>query len=251
MLTLQNGQSFETHNPTACGDIVLVCEHASKYIPAELKGLGLDPDVQEKHIAWDPGAVNVARKMTKILNAVLVASSVSRLVYDCNRGPEAVDAMPTHSEIYDISGNLSLSREERDWRVDNIYKAFHNEIAANLHPANGLPLFVTIHSFVPVYKGVKRAVEIGVLHDDDKRLADFILGQDCALNMARNQPYGPQDGVTHTLKKHALNKKLPNVMIEIRNDLIATDKGQEHMAQLLSGILAKALKEFNETKETV
>ena len=36
----------------------------------------------------------------------------------------------------------------------------------------------------------------------------------------RNEPYGPQDGVCHTLNLHAGARGLAYAMIEIRNDLI-------------------------------
>jgi hypothetical protein len=47
----------------------------------------------------------------------------------------------------------------------------------------------------------------------------------------RNYPYGPADGVTHTLKKHGLTREIANVMLEIRNDLISDDAGQAAMGR--------------------
>jgi predicted N-formylglutamate amidohydrolase len=94
-----------------------------------------------------------------------------------------------------------------------------------------------MHSFTPVYKGTQRQVEIGLLHDSDSRLADAMLElapTQTGCVVRRNEPYGPQDGVTHTLKEHALPKTLPNVMIEVRNDLIQTEGQQRDMAILLA-----------------
>ena len=99
------------------------------------------------------------------------------------------------------------------------------------------PVLVTVHSFTPVYYGKRRLLDIGLLHDSDTRLADAMLENATAhtdLKVERNAPYGPQDGVTHTLKEHAIPAGLPNVMIEIRNDLIATEEDQAAMAELLS-----------------
>jgi predicted N-formylglutamate amidohydrolase len=101
-----------------------------------------------------------------------------------------------------------------------------------------------VHSFTPVYHGVARSVEIGLLHDKDARLTDAMLA--CAASntthvVERNQPYGPKDGVTHTLKEHALPHNRPNVMIEIRNDLIATEQAQKAMATMLSAWLTEAM----------
>lgn len=101
-----------------------------------------------------------------------------------------------------------------------------------------------MHSFTPVYHGVKRAVEIGVLHDADSRLADAMLmrAADTSLyRIARNEPYGPADGVTHTLQLHGLRHGLPNVMIEVRNDLISDETGQDVAADFLTGLLQESL----------
>ena len=94
-----SNEAVEVINAGAKAPLVLVCEHAAREIPACFDGLGLDAAARESHVAWDPGALAVARAMAQDLDAVLVAGRVSRLVYDCNRPPEAPGAMPAQSEI--------------------------------------------------------------------------------------------------------------------------------------------------------
>ena len=105
-------------------------------------------------------------------------------------------------------------------------------------------VLVTVHSFTPVYRGVSRDVQIGILHDADSRLADQMLqlvdGRS-GYQIRRNEPYGPADGVTHSLRLHALPFGLLNVMIEIRNDLIADAAGQQRAADYLTGSIQEAL----------
>ena len=236
-------RAVELHNPRAAGQVVLVCEHASNVIPAEFQGLGLSEDLQKAHIAWDPGALPVARHLADLLDAPLVSGGLSRLLYDCNRPPEAPDAVPARSEIYDIPGNRDLDEAAREVRVQGIYRPFRARLAETVSGA-GQPVLVTIHSFTPVYKGVPRAVQIGILHDDDSRLADALLRlapHHTALKIARNDPYGPAEGVTHTLRAHALPEGLMNVMIEIRNDLITTGADQREMAEMLHGWIGAAI----------
>ncbi|SNR75730.1 N-formylglutamate amidohydrolase [Puniceibacterium sediminis] len=223
--------------------LVLVCEHASAMIPPELKALGLSDADRLSHAAWDPGAVAVAKGMAAELGGALVSSEISRLVYDCNRPPEAPDAMPAQSEVIVVPGNAALSDADRAERVRLYYEPFRAALAAEVaaHPA---PVLVTIHSFTPVYYGKPRSVEIGVLHDSDARLADAMLavaGDHTAHRTERNAPYGPEDRVTHTLREHALPGGHLNVMIEIRNDLIATEAQQNTMAAMMSAWLAAAL----------
>jgi predicted N-formylglutamate amidohydrolase len=104
-------------------------------------------------------------------------------------------------------------------------------------------VLVTIHSFNPVYNGKTRDVELGILHDADARFADCLLlaaSSLTKLKTERNQPYGPQDGVTHTLVRHAIHRGLLNAMIEIRNDLIREAADQANMADLVANMLQHA-----------
>ncbi len=222
--------------------VVLVCEHASAVIPQEFDGLGLAEDVRQSHIAWDPGAMPVAKRLAQVLDARLVAGGVSRLIYDCNRPPSAVDAMPERSEIFDIPGNKGLSPKARDSRVHTYYEPFRQTLHQVISSADA-PIVVTVHSFTPTYHGQKRAVEIGILHDSDSRLADAMLTTAVAhtdFRVERNEPYGPEHGVTHTLREHALAHGNLNVMLEIRNDLIRTTAQQIEMADMVARWLVDA-----------
>ena len=233
----------EVRNGEAATSIVIVCEHASAFIPAEFGNLGLPVEALKSHVVWDPGAHGVAVAMAAHLDATLVASKTSRLVYDCNRPPEAPDAMPDRSEVYDIPGNAGLSDVQRAERVARFYEPFRAGVAGVM-AAKVAPVLVTVHSFTPVYHGARRDVEIGVLHDADSRLADALIetaGGHLTRNVQRNAPYGPEDGVTHTLREHALPQGHLNVMLEVRNDLIADVPAEARMADALSGWVSAAL----------
>ena len=91
--------------------LVLVCDHASNFLPAQFGTLGLQKSDLERHIAWDPGAQPVALRMAEALDAVLVESCISRLVIDCNRPLDAPDLIPPLSETTAIPGNADLSAE--------------------------------------------------------------------------------------------------------------------------------------------
>lgn len=232
-------------NPGAKGAVLLVCEHASRQLPARLGTLGLTDEALISHIAWDPGALAVAEALSGLLDATLIHQRFSRLAYDCNRPPEAAGAMPETSEIYAIPGNKALSQDERDLRTRGLYLPFHAAIDACIaeRQARGREtVLVTMHSFTPVYMGLPRAVEVGILHDSDSRLADLMLeNAKPGPVVRRNEPYGPADGVTHTLIRHGLANGLPNVMIEVRNDLINTPESQMAMAQYLADAIRRSL----------
>jgi len=226
------GPAFAVRRPDGASDVVLICEHASKTMPKALGSMGLDEAALESHIAWDIGAQRVAEMLSDRLDASLVSQRFSRLAYDCNRPPEAAGAYPERSEIFDVPGNAGLGASDKARRADALYHPFHQAIDALIDArlaAGRSVLLVTVHSFTPVYFGKPREGHLGILHDEDSRLADAMLVASQTLGLdqvLRNYPYGPEDGVTHTLKRHGLTRQIANVMLEIRNDLISDDAGQ-------------------------
>lgn len=239
--------AVEVLNPQGVGPALILCEHASHHIPASLDGLGLDAAAAQSHAAWDPGARDLAVQLSQALDVPVVAACVSRLVYDCNRPPEAPSAMPETSELIEVPGNRNLTEADRAARTDAVYRPFCAAVDRVIadRKARGLPTaLITIHSFTPVYFGQPRAVEIGILHDADARMADLMLratGHLAGRRVERNQPYGPDDGVTHSLQIHGLAHDLPNVMIEVRNDLLATPDQVATIAEEIHSLLGPAL----------
>lgn len=237
-------------NPSARGRLVLVCEHAAHALAAPWSDLGLSPDQARAHIAWDIGALDLARGLMRHLDAVLIHAPVSRLIYDLNRAPDMAGAMPARSEIHDIPGNAAISPAERAARTEAVYlpwaNGLHNLLASRI--ALGLaPVVVTIHSFTPVYHGRPRAVEFGVIHDADPTLALAIhrAAQTLTgLNAQLNAPYSAADDVTHTLRVQATPYGLPNAMLEVRNDLIQTAALAERMAETLAPVINMGLTEI-------
>ena len=222
---------------------VLVSEHASNRLPKSLGTLGLPESELQRHIAWDIGAEPVARLLSRLIDAPLVLQRYSRLVYDCNRPPDAADAIPEISETTHIPGNLNLSPDDKLMRIHEIYRPFHAAIADLLdrRAAEGTrSMVVTIHSFTPVYKGRPRAVELGILHDRDTGLADKLITSFPTVDARLNEPYGPKDGVLHTLNLHAAPRGLRHAMIEIRNDFLSDERGQGEWAERLSASLVHA-----------
>ncbi|HMQ57915.1 MAG TPA: N-formylglutamate amidohydrolase [Rhizobiaceae bacterium] len=238
-------EAVEIVNAGGKGPFVIACEHASNNIPAEFAALGVSADVLQSHAAWDPGARAVALHLSAMLDAPLVASRISRLVYDCNRPPMSDGATPAKSEIHAIPGNAGLTATQKRRRAELAYFPFRSALSRVLSSKGRDVALVTVHSFTPVWFGKPREVEIGVLHDADARLADALLAEIAmrapGRRIERNEPYGPTDGVTHTLIDQALPRGLPNVMLEIRNDLIADAASQQAHATLLAQALQAAM----------
>ncbi len=245
---LEPGESAcETILENGRAQMVVICEHASHHIPVYFDGLGLSSDARHSHAAWDPGAKDLALALSKAFDAPLVCSKVSRLVYDCNRPAGAPSAMPARSEIFDVPGNMDVSAGEAQARYEQIYLPFERMVS-HVAGAKDHPVIVTSHSFTPVYHGAKRKVEIGLLYDDDSRLADAMMAFAPRFDdfvIERNEPYGPSDGVAHTIDVHGRDRGLLNVMIEVRNDLLAEPIMAARVANVLAQMLRLALESLD------
>ena len=165
-------------NPDGVGPIVVVCDHASNRIPADYASFGFEEDALQTHIAWDPGALAVARLLSAELDAPLIWPDVSRLVIDCNRAADVPSLIVTESEGRKVEANRALSDGERKRRLDSIHGAYHAAIEACLarRQAAHLPTsLIAIHSYTPVYLGKARPWQVGILFDDDRRMADLLI----------------------------------------------------------------------------
>lgn len=230
--------------------LILICEHASNRFPAAWQET--DTALLASHAASDPGALGLAQALGARLAQVqdrvveLIHAPFSRLIYDLNRSPDRPDASPARSEVYRIPMNEGLTAEERLRRMEALYLPFHNLVRARIARAlalGGRPAVLTVHSFSPVWHGVPRQLECGVIHDAMPALAQAIVAHagESGLTTELNAPYSADDHVTHTLRLHALPYGLENAMLELRNDLIATWDAQQALAARLAPGLARAL----------
>jgi predicted N-formylglutamate amidohydrolase len=236
-------------NASGKGGVVLICEHAGQLLPESLGSLGLDTEAMSTHIAWDIGAAGLARALSQQLDAPVIMQRYSRLVFDCNRVIEAPDAIVEVSDGLPIPANQGLATEDRLSRFNQIYAPFKQavkQVIDNCLHQGTRPAIVCIHSFTPVFKGQQRSLDLGVIHDPTApAFAGYILElgrQAGQYRIEPNQPYEARDGVTHTLQMHGVQRKLPNVMFEVRNDLVSDTRGQAQWAVRLERLISGALK---------
>src|SRR5271170_6339684 len=211
---------------------VIVVDHAGARIPRALDNLGLDAAELSRHIAWDIGALGLARRMSAILDAPLVAQNYSRLVIDCNRDPTVATSIPRLSELTEIPGNADLSDADLALRRAEIFDPYHHHVRALLdeRQAAGRPtILVAQHSMTDIYKGVRREMHAAVLYNRDRRFAGLMLDmlrRETELRIADNEPYFVSDETDYTIPIHGEARGLPHVEIEIRQDLVSDDAGQ-------------------------
>ena len=249
-MSVEHRSPVVVENPEGAGPFVIVCDHASNRIPDEYRSFGFADDALKTHIAWDPGALAVSRRLSALLDAPLLWPDVSRLVIDCNRPIDASSLIVIESEGRPVPANRNVSDAQRAERIKRVHAPYHEAIDACLKRrlAAGMEsALIAVHSFTPVYLGKSRPWEIGIVFGDDRRLADdFIRGlqADPALTVGINQPYAPADQVYYTVERHAGPRGLPAAMIEIRNNEVADKAGQRQWAGRLAHILIAAAPEL-------
>ncbi|ESQ91213.1 hypothetical protein ABAC460_06525 [Asticcacaulis sp. AC460] len=231
---------MECLNPQGASDVVLLCEHASNHIPAEYGGLGLTPQDLTRHIAWDPGAADVTRLLSQHLDATAFLGTFSRLLIDLNRPLGSAGSIVTRSEATDIPGNVDLSPEEIARRVGNIFTPYHDAVSACLDARQGRPTrLVSIHSFTPVFLGVARTWEGGILFGEAAAFGETLVSRlrTDGLRVGANVPYKTDRNEDYAVPVHGDDRGIPAVLVEIRNDLIDTAESVRAWAQLLAAAL--------------
>ncbi|WP_316014876.1 N-formylglutamate amidohydrolase [Roseobacter sp. HKCCA0434] len=219
--------------------LLLTCDHASNRVPAEIGAIGLSDADMARHIAWDIGARGVTLGLAERLGGAAVLSTVSRIVIDPNR---AEDDPTLVRRIYDrsvVEGNRHAGPAEVARRIEAYYRPYHERIERAIAElsARGVPVVIAIHSYTPQLKGrAPRPWEVGILWDRiDGRIAVPLMEglRADGLCVGDNEPYPGFYG-GDSQHRHAMVKGLPNVLIEIRNDLIADAEGQEAWAERLA-----------------
>jgi len=227
-------------------DFFLTADHAGRAIPRRLGTLGVSENERARHIAWDIGIAGVTERLSALLDATALLQVYSRLVIDCNRDPGVDSSIPVISELTEIPGNVGLSPDEREARRRGIFAPYHDRIATSLdrRQAEGRrTILIAMHSFTPLFKRERRAVEVGVLYNRDDRLARIMLDllrSEGDLVVGDNAPYAITDTSDYTVPTHGERRGLPHVEIEIRQDLIAEPAGQAAWAARLARLLPAA-----------
>jgi predicted N-formylglutamate amidohydrolase len=238
------------HNENGRSPFLIVADHAGNFMPRALRRLGVPETERERHIAWDIGIAAVCHLVADALDATLVQQNYSRLVIDCNRTPGSETSIPEISEFTPIPGNMGLSEGQKAARVREFFRPYHDRIEIELdrrRQAGRPAALIAMHSFTPVFKGEARPWHAGVLYNRDPRFAHLVMAllkRQEGLVVGDNEPYSVTDASDYTIPVHGERRGLHHVAIEVRQDLIADDKGQRAWGPLLARLLAQAYREL-------
>ena len=231
---------FHLLNPNGKAPVLLVCDHASRVLPGAYCALGLDDSLLWRHIAWDIGAADVTRRLSAAIDATAVLAGASRLLIDVNRRPDDPGLIPAESDGIAIPGNRDLDAAERQRRADLWHRAYHGEIDRRLDLLRGWaadPVLLSVHSFTPVMDGYERPWHIGVLWNDNSRIAEPLIARlraNPGIVVGDNQPYTALEPYGYTIHMHGEDRGIRYAAVEIRQDLIDTHHGAEAWANILA-----------------
>jgi predicted N-formylglutamate amidohydrolase len=141
-----------------------------------------------------------------------------------------------------IPGNRDADGAEVARRIADFHAPYHAAIAAELDRIGQGAVLISMHSFTPRWKKVPRKWEVGILYDEDTRLAAPLMARlaEAGFTVGDNEPYtGALEG--DTLNVHGTRRGLPHVLIEMRQDLVGDDAAAAAFAARLKPILDAAL----------
>lgn len=216
--------------------ILIVGDHASNHVPADID-LGIADDLLTQHMAIDIGVAEVAALLVGQLHCTAILGGVSRLVIDLNREEDAPGLLPVTSDGHAIPGNTAADLAERMARFHHPY---HRRVE-QLIDGIASPFILSLHSFTPSLSSrpqEARPWEIGILYNQDDRAARIAIPmlEQAGLNVGDQQPYSGQL-LNATMNRHAEDRGIAYLGVEMRQDLVADLVGQEHFAKILAPIV--------------
>jgi predicted N-formylglutamate amidohydrolase len=240
------GESFLRLPGSLARGAIVLCDHAANALPAAYGTLGLPADQLARHIAYDIGSQGVTERLAERLGVPAVLSRFSRLLIDCNRGEDDPTLIMRLSDGAIVPGNRVLDVDERTRRIARYYQPYHAAIADLIDLAldKGVaPVLLSVHSFTPVWRGVPRPWHAAILWDKDPRLALPLLE---ALRADRTLVVGDNEPYTGMLKgdcmwRHGTSRGLAHAIVEVRQDLIASESGQIEWAGRLADAMQRIL----------
>lgn len=219
--------------------LVLSCEHATNVVPSEYAYLFAEnQEVLNTHRALDLGAAYISDQLSQVFGCEFAKAQVSRLLIDCNRSLRHPTCFSEFSK--------SLSKLEKQKLIEQFYNPFRlqTETYIDTHVGKGHQvLHLSIHSFAPELKGIKRNAAIALLYDParhaEKEVArvwrGLLLNESPSYNIRMNYPYaGKSDGFTSALRKRLPEKEYLGIEVEVNQALV---HNQQSMNELIHALV--------------
>jgi len=222
--------------------VVLSCEHASNAVPGRYKRLGLGRAMLDSHVAYDLGALDVARFYARALDCELHEGRWSRLVVDLNRSVGHRGLVAERSFGIAVPGNAGVTDAERIHRVREYHEPYRRAVREALARAvarSGACVHLSVHSFAPMVGGVRRDADVGLLYDPARRNERSLARiwaralSTSGLRVRLNYPYrGTADGFTRDLRRMFPASRYTGLEIELNQALLSDRPRRMHIARV-------------------
>jgi predicted N-formylglutamate amidohydrolase len=205
--------------------LLLTCEHGGNRIPPAHAPLFRSAKrVLASHRGWDPGALELARRLSRSLRRPLLAVTWSRLLVEANRSE--------HNPRIWSRYTAPLPRDARERILERWWqphrRAVEAAVAADAKRGRRV-VHVAVHSFTPRLRGEVRNADVGLLYDSRRagesrlcrRWAAILSRLDPELRIRFNYPYlGSADGLATGLRRMWRESRYVGVELEINQALV-------------------------------
>jgi len=205
--------------------LVLSCEHGGHEVPARWRGCFRGQATRlRSHRGWDEGALELARRLARMLSAPLVATTTTRLLVDTNRSAghparfsEATRSLPPLERARIVAEHWAAHRARVEAALETVMAG------------GALAVHVACHSFVPVLRGVARNTDVGLLFEPRRPREAALAGAWQAalrrrvpgLRVRRNHPYrGVADGLPTALRRRHADARYAGIELEVSQALV-------------------------------
>jgi predicted N-formylglutamate amidohydrolase len=191
-------------------------------------------------MGWDPGAVDIARMLSRQLGAPLRATYVSRLVIECNRSLG-------HPRLWS-EFTRDLGESDKRALVERVWLRHRDRVRALIEstPSHVTVVHVGVHTFTPSLDGRPRTTDLGLLYDPrraterafaERWLRSMKAGKGDGLRVHRNRPYrGDSDGLVTALRSEFDPRRYLGFELEISQRLATRGRARDTSIRVSAGL---------------
>ena len=228
--------SHEIYGFTGPSPFIFSCEHASNRVPPPLTASPSDKAFLKTHWAWDIGVRQLVMKLCDEMKCISTHARFSRLVCDANRHPNRTDLIKPSLEGKPLQFNQGVDEVEAAARIDAYHQPYHNALGGIIEERLRQPepfMFISVHSFTPVWNGTPRTMDIGILFDEYEELADLLQVSLQKENffVAKNEPYSGKFGLMYAAHRHGKHFKIRHLELEFNQAILCTEERIDFVAE--------------------
>ncbi|MFH2067539.1 MAG: N-formylglutamate amidohydrolase [Pseudomonadota bacterium] len=201
--------------------VIITCEHAGNMVPERYRHLFRNHrELLDTHRGYDIGALPLARRIAKALNAPLFFTKYTRLFVEANRSLH-------HRNLFSAM-TKDIAEKDRQHILKAYYLPYRNQVdrcVRHLIQTGKQVIHLSIHTFTPVLDGKIRSTDIGILYDPgrsmEKSVSTLLINtfnslSPPVLKCRRNYPYkGISDSLTKSLRKQFADHQYAGLEIEV------------------------------------